>query len=137
MSPPFLENEKMFTNAKNQTRLIKPVFSVGAEAANVITVSVQLVDRENGNEISERVALPWYLSADANGDAIGTAPSAGTAAGTDGLLIEWTANLAGIVVSEADGDIDIAMTEVGALTNYLILVMPDGKLYASPAITHA
>jgi len=127
----------LFDNAESKSIKIKPVFMVAAEAANVKTVSIQLIDRENGNEISERVTLLWYLSADANGDAIGTAPSGGTAAGTDGLLIEWTANLAGIVTSEADGDIDIAMTEAGALTNYLILVMPDGKLYASPAITHA
>jgi len=127
----------LYENAENKSIKIKPVFTVGAEAADVITVSVQLVDRENGNEISERVALLWYLSADANGDAIGTAPSGGTAAGTDGKLSEWTANLEGMVTSEADGDIDIAMTEAGALTNHLILVMPDGKLYASPAITHA
>ena len=127
----------LFANADDQSIKIKPVFTVGAEAANVITVSVQLVDRNNGNELRERVALAWYLSADAGGDAIGTAPSVGTAAGTDGMLIEWTANVSGLVVSEADGDIDIAMTEAGALTNYLVLVMPDGKLYVSPAITHA
>lgn len=117
--------------------LIKPVFTIGAEATNVITVSIQLVDRKNGGDIAERVAVQWYLSADANGDAIGTAPSGGTAAGTDGHLIESVAQLAGTVISEADGDIDIAMTEAGALTNYLILIMPDGKLYASGAITHA
>lgn len=126
-----------FMNSENQSIKIKPVFTVGAEAANAITVSVQLTDRENGGDISERVALAWYLSADANGDAIGTAPSVSTAAGTDGLLIAWTAKLAGLVISEVDGDIDIVMTEAGVLTNYLILVMPDGKLYASPAITHA
>jgi hypothetical protein len=126
-----------FTNGDDQSVKIKPIFTIGAEAADVITVSIQLVDRQNGGEITEHVGLMWYLSADANGNAIGTAPSGGTAAGTDGLLIEWTANLAGMVISEADGDIDIAMTEAGALTNYLVLVMPDGKLYVSGAITHA
>lgn len=117
--------------------LIKPVFTIGAEAVNVINVAIQLIDRKNGNEISERVALRWYLTADANGDAIGTAPSVGTAIGTDGLLMEWTAELSGMVVSEADGDIDINFEEAGALTNYLALIMPDGKIYVSGAITHA
>lgn len=126
-----------FNNTRNLK--IKPVFTIGAEnaGAGTINVGVQLVNRDNGNEISERVSVLWYLSADANGDAIGTAPSGGSAIGTDGLLIEWTAQLAGIVTSEADGDIDITFTEAGALTNYLVLVMPDGKLYVSGAITHA
>lgn len=122
----------------NRNLKIKPIFTVGAEAANVINVAVQLVDRENGNEIGERVSLLWYLSADANGDAIApAAPSGGIAIGTDGLLIEWTANLAGMVTSEADGDIDVSLTEAGALTVYLVLVAPDGKVYVSGAITFA
>lgn len=113
-------------------------FTIGEEAANAIAVSVQLVDRENGNEIAERVAIPWYLSADANGDAIAAAaPSGGIAIGTDGLLLEWTANLSGLAVSEADGDLDVAITEAAAKTFYLILAMPDGKLYSSGAITFA
>ncbi len=126
-----------FNNSRDL--LVEPVFTIGAEnaGAGTINVAIQLIDRKNKGEIAERVSLNWYLSADANGDAIGTAHSGGAAIGTDGLLIEWTANLAGIVISEADGDIDITFTEAGALTNYLILVMPDGKLYASGAITHA
>ena len=124
-----------FDNSRNLE--IKPVFTIGAEAANVINAGIQLVDRKNGNEITERVAIGWYLSADANGDAIATAHSVGASIGTDGLLIEWTANVAGKVVSEVDGDIDINFEEAGAKTVYLILVMPDGKLYASGAITHA
>lgn len=118
---------------------IKPVITVGAETGGTtINVAIQLVDRRNGNEIGERVSVPFYLSADANGDAIApAAPSGGIAIGTDGLMIEWTANLAGMLVSEADGDIDINLIEAAGLTVYLILVMPDGKLYASGAITFA
>lgn len=112
-------------------------FTVGAEVANAIAVTVQLSDRRNGGDMSERISVGWYLSSDANGDAIATAPSSGIAIGTDGLLIEWTANVAGIAVSEADGDIDVVLTEAGAGTWYLVLVMPDGKLYPSGAITFA
>ncbi len=112
-------------------------FAIGTEQANAITVTVQLSDRRNGGDMSERICVGWYLSSDANGDAIATAPSSGIAIGTDGLLIEWTANVAGIAVSEADGDIDVVLTEAGAGTWYLVLVMPDGKLYPSGAITFA
>lgn len=112
-------------------------FTVGTEAANAINVAIQLVDRLNGNEVGERVALPWYLSSDANGDAIATAPDGGAAIGTDGLLIEWTANVSGLVISESDGDIDITLTESSTGTWYLVLVAPDGKLLVSGAITFA
>lgn len=112
-------------------------FTIGAEAANAINIAVQLYDRLNGSEVSERVGLAWYLSSDANGDAISAAPQTGTAIGTDGLLMEWTANVSGWVVSEADGDIDVTITDTGTPTFYLVLVMPDGKLYVSGAITFA
>ena len=112
-------------------------FTVGAEAANVINVGVQLIDRHNGNQLGEAVGLPWYLSTVATGQVISTAPSGGIAIGTDGLLIEWTANISGLVVSEADGDIDVDITDTGTPTFYLVLVAPDGKLLVSPAITFA
>lgn len=109
--------------------------TVGADAGTTVAVTVQFVDRENGSELAERVAVPWYLSADANGDALASATSGGIAIGTDGLLIEWTANLAGLLISEADGDADVVLTEAGAGTWYLVLVMPDGMLVVSGAIT--
>jgi len=109
-------------------------FTVGAEAGDVINVSVQLVDRLNGNEVAERIGMFWYLSSDANGDAVASAPSGGIAIGTDGLLIEWTANVAGLVVSESDGDIDVNLTETGDGYFYLVLVMPDGKRMVSGII---
>ena len=124
-----------FENTRNLK--IKPVFTIGTENTNAINVAIQLVNRDNGNELAERVALQWYLSSDANGDAISAAPSGGIAIGTDGLLIEHTNNIAGTVISEADGDIDVTLTESTAKSFYLILIAPDGKLYPSGAITFA
>lgn len=121
----------------NRDLLIKPVFTIGSEAANAINVSIQLTDRKNGGDIAERVALMWYLASNATGDAIATAPDGGIAIGTDGLLIEHTNNVAGMVVSEVDGDIDVTITESTAKSFYLVLVAPDGKLYPSAAITFA
>lgn len=112
-------------------------FTIGTEAANAINVAVQLLDRENGNEIASRVGMAWYLAGDANGNTIASAPSGGIAIGTDGLLLEWTANVSGWVVSEADGDIDVVITDTGTPTVYLVLIAPDGKLLISGAITFA
>ena len=126
------------TNFLNNRRLlIKPVFTIGAENTNAINVAIQLTDRLNGGDLTERAAIQWYLSADTNGDAIATAPSGGIAIGADGLLIEHSNNLAGVAISESDGDIDVTITESTAKSFYLILIMPDGKLYSSGAITFA
>lgn len=113
-------------------------FTIGAEAANVINIAIQLTDRNNGNEMGERSSIFAYLSDDANGNSIaGTAPSGGIAIGTDGLAIPLVANKAFMLTSEVDGDIDLNITEAGVDTWYLILVMPDGKLLVSGAITFA
>lgn len=111
-----------------------PVITVGAEAANVINVAVQMKDAA-GEDLAVRGSVMAYLSDDVNGDSVaGTAPDT-VAIGTDGLAIPLVAGKAFQLVSEADGDIDLDITEDGADTWYLILVLPDGRLVASDAIT--
>lgn len=100
-------------------------------ATDAINIAVQFFDRENGNEIAEAVAVLWYLSSDSAGQTIPSAPDGGIAIGTDGTLIEWTANLSGLAISEADGDLDVNITESGNNSFYLNLIMPDGRRYAS------
>ena len=112
-------------------------FTIGAEAGNVINVIVQLEDG-NGNALAERGCVTMYASDDAAGDSISAAPDT-IAIGTDGVSSQaYAASEALIAVSEADGDIDINITEAGgADTFYLIVVLPDGTLVASSAITFA
>ena len=67
-----------------------------------------------------------------------TAPAGGIAIGTDGALIETVANLAGTMISEADGDIDIDLTNATTTpTFYLVVRLPTGGLAISDAITFA
>lgn len=112
--------------------------TVGAEGAgSVMNVSAQLIDKDNGNEIAERIAIFAYLSDDAYGNSVvGTAPDGGWAIGTDGLLIPVVANKAAQLITENDGDVDVNITHAaGAKTAYLVLVMPDGQLIVSGVIT--
>jgi hypothetical protein len=112
-----------------------PAIVVGAQAGADINVTIQLKDSA-GADLAVRGHVLAYLSDDANGDSIaGIAPDGGAAIGADGLAIPLVAGKAFQLVSEADGDIDITITESGADTWFLILVMPDGKLVASGAIT--
>ncbi len=108
---------------------------VGTEVPNVINVTLQLTDHR-GEDIAQRGAVFAYLSDDANGDSVaGTAPDSGIAIGTDGLAMEITANKVMWLVSESDGDIDLDIEESSTDTWYLIVVLPDGSLVASDAIT--
>jgi hypothetical protein len=126
------------TNLGVYEKLGTPGFVIGAEAANIINVAIQLKD-SLAADLAVRGAVDAYLSDDANGDSIAAvAPDGGIAIGVDGLLIAQVTNKAFRLVSEADGDIDVNITHAaGAKTLYLILIMPDGRLVASNAITFA
>lgn len=112
-------------------------FTIGTEATDAINVAVQL-KTARAKDVAVRVGLLCYLSDDATGDSVvGTAPSGGWAVGTDGLLIPVVTNKAAHVVSESDGQFDLTITHSGAKTCYLVIVMPDGSLVVSGAITFA
>lgn len=118
-------------------KLGAPAFVVGAEAGDAINVGIQLKDSA-GADLAVRGSVFAYLSDDANGDSIAAAaPSGGVAIGADGLAIPLVAGKAWLLTSEADGDIDLTITEAGVDTWYLVLVMPDGRLAVSGAITFA
>lgn len=112
-------------------------FTIGAEASNIINVGIQLKDPD-GADLLESVGLNAYLSSNADGSTVvGTAPTT-VAIGTDGLAIPLVAGKCFLLVSEADGDIDINITlSSGAATYYLVLVLPSGQLAISGAITFA
>lgn len=127
-----------FGNEQLQMKPVQVVMTVGAEAADVINVAIQLNDPE-GKALSEVTALDFYLADDAAGlTPSASAPAGGIAIGTDGALIETVANLSGTMISEADGDIDIDITNATtAPTFYLVVRLPQGGLAISDAITFA
>ena len=59
-----------------------------------------------------------------------------TAIGTDGLIVPVTAQLSGFLVSESDGDIDLAIEIADNKLAYLVLVMPDGRLIISDVMSY-
>jgi hypothetical protein len=115
-------------------KLAGATITVGAEDADAIAVTIQLEDA-NGDDMATSAAVYGYLSDNDDGSTLaGTAPDT-VAIGTDGLEIELVSKKAFLLVSESDGDIDLAIGENGADTWYLVLVMPDGSLVISDAIT--
>lgn len=103
-------------------------FTVGAEAGDAINVAIQLKTPKY-QDLAVRGMVFIYLSDDANGDSLAaSAPDGGWAIGTDGLLIPVVTNKAAWFTSEADGDIDITITESSAKDFWLVVKLPDGSV---------
>lgn len=121
----------------SSNKVLDASFTVGAEAANVINVAVQL-EWANGEPVDRRQSVFGYLSTDADGDNVAaTAPTGGFAIGTNGVAIEVVADKAAHFVSNASGAFDINITDIGTPTFYLVVVLPSGDLMVSGAITFA
>lgn len=112
-------------------------FTIGAEASDVINVALQL--QSSNEDLGERAAVLAYLSGDAEGDGVvGTAPTGGVAAGTNGEVIaELVADKVFVLKTDAAGDVDVDLTDTGTPTFHLVVVLPDGTLAVSDAITFA
>ena len=109
--------------------------SVGTETDNVINVAIQLTDYL-GNDLTNAASILAYCASDSAGLNIITKTfSTETAIGTDGSLGIILAKTMYQLTSEADGDIDLDFTDTGTNSCYLALVMPNGKLVVSDAIT--
>lgn len=106
------------------------------ESGGEILVTIQLTDAFAA-DLDEPGAVFAYLSDDADGSSIAaTAPDGGVDVRTDGVAIPLVADKAFQLISEADGDIDLAIQESSADTFYLVLVIGD-VLVISGAITFA
>jgi hypothetical protein len=112
-------------------------FTVGAEAAQVINVALQVVDAQ-GIALAQQLTLLAWLSDTAGAALTGTAPDGGAVIGTDGVIIvEHTAATLFELLTDADGAVDLDLTESGVDTWYLNVRLPGGAIVSSGAITFA
>lgn len=116
--------------------LATATFTVGTETTNVINVAIQLKDA-NGVDMTAISSIGMYLSSDAAGVAIEASGPDSWVIGTDGILLPDGSDslISGVLISEADGDIDINLTHVGADTFYMNVIMPNGSISTSAVIT--
>jgi hypothetical protein len=108
--------------------------TVGAESSSVVNVAVQFKDRADA-DMTTPVYTTIYFTDDAAGQTLPTALDS-VAIGTDGTIVkEVTAGILYETVSEADGDLDLDLTQDAADTLYMHIVCPDGSLKTSSVIT--
>lgn len=114
--------------------------TVGTEVAHPThTINVTGVLKDYlGGAVTVANSLFMYLSNDAAGQTLITAVlTADAVVGTDGTIIQVeTAKKAWKVTAEANGQFDLTFAKTdGAATCYLNVVLPDGKIVTSGAIT--
>jgi hypothetical protein len=108
----------------------------GAGAADAIDISIQLEDG-NGADLGEKGWLLAYISDDAAGDSVAVTAPDTVAINVDGVYNAITTGKFFLMVSEDDGTIGLRITEDAVDTFYLCLLMPDGSVAVSDAITFA
>ncbi|TZG26501.1 hypothetical protein [Sphingomonas montanisoli] len=109
---------------------------VGAEVANVRAITIQLKDAQ-GNDLAHRATVQIAVLADANGDAfVAVGGTTGIAIGADGALLPIVAKKLFLAISEADGDIDLTWTDTGTDVAYLAVILPNGRMIISAALTN-
>lgn len=113
------------------------VFTIGAEAADTINVAVQLKDARN-NAVARVVGCKCYLATAATGIGLGTATTSAIVIHTNGTLLDITkTGQVFSVVTDASGRFDVDLIQTATPTVYLVVIMPDGSIAVSSAITWA
>lgn len=112
-------------------------FTIGNEAADERTITIQVKEAKSQANVSERVGFMLYLSDDAEGDGlIATAPD-GSISVSAGSFLPVVADKLGYVVTGATGAASLILGHSGAKTLYMVAVDPAGRLNVSGAITFA
>ena len=124
----------------NEIEITRPcvdaTITVGAEAANVRIITIQLKDAD-GDDIDyvETVEVILFLNA-AQTAFVVTGGSTGIEAGTDGALLAVVAKKYFLATCESDGDIDLTWTDTGTEAAFLGLRLPNGRIIMSDALTN-
>lgn len=107
-------------------------FTIGAEAANVINVSLQLKDVEDA-AFEEATVLSFWLCSDPEGETPAAADTS-VAATVGGLLEELTALTSYTAVTDVNGELAIDIEHSADASFYLTVVLPNGKKIVSGEI---
>ena len=112
-------------------------FTVNAEVTNNITVDVQI--QKDGANVTEEYSLFFWLSDLAKDTEASAAPNGGVTVGDSNgfTLKEFTTNITWQVITSSSGAIDFVIGDTGTPTFYLNVILPDGTIATSDAITFA
>ncbi len=97
------------------------------------SVAVQLKDFA-GNNLTDKNAVLIYFTTDAAGDTIEELGAAATIT-TNGIIFSLLTKYTYMVISEDTGLFDVTLDGDGAVSIYMHVVLPNGKVLHSDVIT--
>uniref|UniRef100_A0A6M3LIH0 Uncharacterized protein n=1 Tax=viral metagenome TaxID=1070528 RepID=A0A6M3LIH0_9ZZZZ len=104
-------------------------------SSDTFAVTIQLTDYA-GNDLAVAACVLCYISSTSTGlDSSDLTSEITITSGGDGSAMVSLAKYSWHLISEADGDIAIDVTDTGTDAKYLVLVMPNGKLVVSGVLT--
>jgi hypothetical protein len=110
--------------------------TVAAEDTNVVNVAIQVIGGDDQDVDANVHLLVWLTDTEGAAVVPGTAPSGGTAVGATGVvLVELTADVLFLAVTDANGNLELDVTEAGAATWYLNVGLPGGGVVVSDVLT--
>ena len=109
--------------------------TVPAISSDTFAVTIQLKDYA-GNDLKVAACILAYVSSTSTGlDPTDLTSEITITSEGDGAALVSLAKYSWHLISEADGDIAIDVTDTGTDAKYLVLVMPDGRLVVSDVLT--
>lgn len=116
------------------------VFCTVTVADNATATPDITVQFTGGSEqaVQEPIVFDWMIALDENGqglaaDGVDTTEIAIKTNGT--ILVEDVADIMGRAITEATGIADFTVTVVDGKTVYFIVILPNGKIVATEALT--
>ncbi len=110
--------------------------TVGTLTSDTYPVTIQLKDFA-GNNLTVPAGIMAYYSSVATGlDPTNVTTDLSITSGGAGAVLVFLSNYLYLLVSEVDGTIAVDSEDSGTDDQYLVLVMPDGKLIVSDVLTY-
>lgn len=111
-------------------------FTVNAQVGDVIDVDIQV--NKNGAAVDEEYALGIWLSDALPPDMNATPPNGGTDSFGGGVILhEFITDIYFLILADDTGAFTLQITDTGTPTFYLNVIVPDGTIESSGAITFA
>ena len=111
--------------------------TVGTLSSDTYPVTIQLKDYA-GNDLKVPASVMAWISSTATGiDPSGVSSELALTSSGDGAVLIHLTHYLYQLISEADGDIDVTITDTGTTAQYLTLLMPNGKLVVSEHLVFA